>query len=106
METSSNLATKVEDSKDGLSLTDEEDDDYEHEHHLPELHGTLSKWTNYIHGWQGRYICLKDGTLSYYKSENETTFGCRGAVSLVKAVIQVRIYLKRLLVTTSHELSS
>ena len=51
------------------------------------LSGTLSKWTNYIHGWQDRYIVLKDGTLSYYKSETETSFGCRGAVSLVKAVI-------------------
>merc|ERR1712055_1137793 len=51
------------------------------------MQGTLSKWTNYIHGWQDRYIVLKDGTLSYYKSEHDTTFGCRGAVSLTKAVI-------------------
>ena len=91
METKQNLGTATDETKDGLSLTDEEDDEYEDEHSLPELHGTLSKWTNYIHGWQSRYIVLKEGTLSYYKSENETTFGCRGAVSLVKAVIQVRI---------------
>lgn len=31
------------------------------------LSGYLSKWTNYIHGWQPRFIVLKDGTLSYYK---------------------------------------
>jgi len=44
--------------------------------------GNLSKWTNYLHGWQDRYIVLRDGTLSYYKSEHETAYGCRGAISL------------------------
>jgi len=51
----------------------------------PELSGTLNKWTNYIHGWQQRYIALKDGTLVYYKSASETDFGCRGAISIQKA---------------------
>lgn len=55
----------------------------------PELRGYLSKWTNYIHGWQPRYIVLKDGTLSYYKSESESDLGCRGAISLQKATIKV-----------------
>lgn len=54
-----------------------------------ELRGYLSKWTNYIYGWQPRYIVLKDGTLSYYKSESESDFGCRGAISLTKATIKV-----------------
>ncbi|XP_059620704.1 ceramide transfer protein-like isoform X1 [Phlebotomus argentipes] len=54
----------------------------------PELKGYLSKWTNYIHGWQPRFIVLKDGTLSYYKSEQESDFGCRGAISLQKATIK------------------
>lgn len=54
-----------------------------------ELRGYLSKWTNYIYGWQPRYIVLKDGTLSYYKSESESDFGCRGAISLSKATIKV-----------------
>lgn len=54
----------------------------------PELRGYLSKWTNYIHGWQPRYIVLKDGTLSYYKSESESDLGCRGAISLQKATIK------------------
>ncbi|KAK7492548.1 hypothetical protein BaRGS_00016214 [Batillaria attramentaria] len=71
--------------KDVLSLTDDEDE--LDEEPLPELHGTLSKWTNYLHGWQDRYIVLKDGTLSYYKSEDETAFGCRGAVSLTRATV-------------------
>ncbi len=79
----------TEEGKDQLSLSDEDEEEYENEHALPELQGSLSKWTNYIHGWQSRYIVLKEGTLSYYKSENETSYGCRGAVSLVKAVIQV-----------------
>ncbi|KAM8710686.1 hypothetical protein ACLKA7_017327 [Drosophila subpalustris] len=53
-----------------------------------ELRGYLSKWTNYIYGWQPRYIVLKDGTLSYYKSESESDLGCRGAISLFKATIK------------------
>ena len=76
--------------KDALSLTDdEENEDSEFEDSLPELQGILCKWTNYLHGWQDRYIVLKDGTLSYYKSENDTSFGCRGAVSLAKASVNV-----------------
>lgn len=55
----------------------------------PELQGILHKWTNYIHGWQDRYIVLKNGTLSYYKSEQESGYGCRGALSLAKATIKV-----------------
>lgn len=56
----------------------------------PELQGYLSKWTNYLHGWQPRFIVLKNGTLSYYKSEDESGFGCRGSISLQKAKIKVR----------------
>ncbi|KAJ8304153.1 hypothetical protein KUTeg_017736 [Tegillarca granosa] len=78
----------TDEKTDALSLTDdEENEDSDYEPVLPELHGTLNKWTNYLHGWQDRYIVLKDGTLSYYKSENDTAFGCRGAVSLAKASI-------------------
>lgn len=54
----------------------------------PELRGYLSKWTNYIHGWQDRFIVLKDSTLSYYKSELESNLGCRGALSLKKAKVK------------------
>uniref|UniRef100_A0A8C5QF71 Ceramide transfer protein n=1 Tax=Leptobrachium leishanense TaxID=445787 RepID=A0A8C5QF71_9ANUR len=52
-----------------------------------ELCGVLSKWTNYIHGWQDRWVVLKKNTLSYYKSEDETEYGCRGSICLSKAVI-------------------
>lgn len=51
--------------------------------------GVLSKWTNYIHGWQDRWVVLKNNTLSYYKSEDETEYGCRGSICLSKAVITV-----------------
>lgn len=71
----------------GLIFSDE-DDDSENGYQVPELQGVLSKWTNYIHGWQSRFIVLKDGTLSYYKSEQDTGFGCRGAISLFKATIK------------------
>lgn len=75
----------------GLDLTDDEENDDFEDDGLPEMQGTLSKWTNYLHGWQDRYIVLKGGTLSYYKSETETAFGCRGAVSINKATVIVSI---------------
>ncbi|XP_055679742.1 ceramide transfer protein [Lutzomyia longipalpis] len=68
--------------------SDDSDNDYIINSSAPELKGYLSKWTNYIHGWQPRFIVLKDGTLSYYKSEQESDFGCRGAISLQKATIK------------------
>ncbi|GAB0208073.1 ceramide transfer protein-like [Grus japonensis] len=58
-----------------------------------ELCGVLSKWTNYIHGWQDRWVVLKSNTLSYYKSEDETEYGCRGSICLNKAVITVHYYV-------------
>eukprot|EP00088_Acartia_fossae_P021409 TRINITY_DN2286_c0_g1_i1.p1 TRINITY_DN2286_c0_g1~~TRINITY_DN2286_c0_g1_i1.p1 ORF type:complete len:584 (-),score=74.14 TRINITY_DN2286_c0_g1_i1:544-2295(-) len=58
----------------------------------PELCGNLSKWTNYIHGWQPRFMALKDGTLVYYRSANETDFGCRGAISIRKADVRLHDY--------------
>ncbi|ESO88102.1 hypothetical protein LOTGIDRAFT_234681 [Lottia gigantea] len=75
----------MSEERDILCLTDDEDD--LEEPSVQELQGTLSKWTNYLHGWQDRFIVLKDSTLSYYKSEDETAFGCRGAVSLNKAAV-------------------
>lgn len=58
-------------------------------HHvgIADLSGVLSKWTNYIHGWQDRWVVLKNNTLSYYKSQDETEYGCRGSLCLTKAVI-------------------
>lgn len=74
---------------------DGDDDDGSDGVVVPELQGTLSKWTNYIHGWQTRFIVLKDGTLSYYKSEQDSGFGCRGSISLYKANIKVGYYTYR-----------
>ncbi|XP_070845647.1 ceramide transfer protein-like isoform X2 [Chaetodon trifascialis] len=54
---------------------------------VADLSGVLSKWTNYIHGWQDRWVVLKNNTLSYYKSQDETEYGCRGSLCLSKAVI-------------------
>lgn len=49
------------------------------------------QWTNYIHGWQDRWVVLKNNTLSYYKSQDEREYGCRGSLCLSKAVITVSI---------------
>ncbi|KAJ7365850.1 Collagen type IV alpha-3-binding protein [Desmophyllum pertusum] len=73
------------------SLSDEEEDDLDctsSQPQLPELQDNLSKWTNYLHGWQERWVVLSGGTLSYYKSEYDTAFGCRGSMSVAKATIQ------------------
>lgn len=55
----------------------------------PKLRGSLQKWTNYLHGWQERYFVLEDGVLSYYKSEVDTQYGCRGSISLLKVRVLV-----------------
>jgi hypothetical protein len=54
-----------------------------------EFQGRLFKWTNYLHGWQERYLILRHGFLNYYKNEFDITLGCRGALSVRQAVIQV-----------------
>ena len=58
---------------------------------VPNKCGTLSKWTNYLHGWQERYVNVAEGIMSYFKSELDTNFGCRGSVSLQKATIAVGV---------------
>lgn len=55
-----------------------------------EFQGRLFKWTNYLHGWQERYLILRHGFLNYYKNELDITLGCRGALSVKQAIIQVR----------------
>lgn len=52
-----------------------------------ELANNLFKWTNYIHGWQERFIVLKNGILSYYKNQLDTQYGCRGAITLKQSSI-------------------
>lgn len=58
-----------------------------------EFQGRLFKWTNYLHGWQERYLVLRHGFFNYYKNEFDITVGCRGALSVQQAVIQVYIYI-------------
>lgn len=58
-----------------------------------DIASNLFKWTNYIHGWQERYVVLKDGVLSYYKSQSETQYGCRGAIALKQSSIIVSFFL-------------
>ena len=46
---------------------------------FPKTEGTLSKWTNYIHGWQDRFFTLQHGILSYYRCEADLDKMCRGS---------------------------
>lgn len=66
-----------------------EEDSLEFEE-APSQRGSLLKWTNYLRGWQERYFVVRDGVLSYFKSEIDTKYGCRGSVSLHKVKILVR----------------
>lgn len=78
-----------------LKLSSSSDDDEESQeprspsHSPPFIQATLSKWTNYLLGWQDRFVVVRDGILSYYKSEIDLQYGCRGSVSLHKAKILV-----------------
>jgi len=54
-----------------------------------DFQGRLFKWTNYLHGWQERYLILRHGFLNYYKNEYDISLGCRGALSVKQALIQV-----------------
>ena len=67
---------------------------------VPNMKGSLSKWTNYIHGWQERYFMLDGGLLSYFKSETDSQYGCRGSISLHKTKIAVNYLFVR--VCTPH----
>lgn len=47
--------------REGQGETPELSEEEEWEADPPELCGNLSKWTNYIHGWQQRFMALKVG---------------------------------------------
>uniref|UniRef100_A0A2P2I662 Pleckstrin homology domain-containing family A member 3-like n=2 Tax=Hirondellea gigas TaxID=1518452 RepID=A0A2P2I662_9CRUS len=53
------------------------------------MEGILYKWTNYWNGWQPRWFVLTDGELTYYKSEEEVSLGCKGSVKLCACQIIV-----------------
>ncbi|KAA0195386.1 Pleckstrin domain containing protein [Fasciolopsis buskii] len=56
------------------------------------VRGTLSKWTNLLHGWQERYFVLSDGMLTYYRNSEELSLGSRGAVRVRLADVKAHEY--------------
>eukprot|EP00118_Oscarella_pearsei_P003876 m.16096 g.16096 ORF g.16096 m.16096 type:complete len:618 (+) comp26734_c0_seq3:82-1935(+) len=69
------------------SSDDLSDDELAEKRRLPEHRGRLSKWTNFFHGWQDRWLVLSEATLSYYKSADDMKQGCRGSMSIQKNAI-------------------
>ncbi|XP_062516998.1 ceramide transfer protein-like isoform X2 [Corticium candelabrum] len=61
-----------------------EEEEEEQTRRFPEFQGLLSKWTNFFHGWQDRWVVLSHGQLIYYKSEADKAHGCRGSVQVQK----------------------
>lgn len=54
------------------------------------MEGTLSKWTNVVHGWQYRYFVLNDDSLRYFTSRNKMINGQqRGCIRLNNAAIGI-----------------
>lgn len=83
------------------SNSDDSDYDANCSNSIPELKGYLSKWTNYIHGWQPRFIVLKDGTLSYYKRyfggqrDPERAMNFNWHISIISQWIRERLWMQR-----------
>lgn len=50
--------------------------------------GFLTKWTNYLYGWQKRYVKIGSGTLQY-SIENQGIFHFQGLISLRKSTVKV-----------------
>ncbi|GAA5871264.1 hypothetical protein JCM16303_000699 [Sporobolomyces ruberrimus] len=53
----------------------------------PVLKGYLSKWTNMARGWRSRWFVLDNGTLSYYRSQEDEGKASRGSISMSVAKI-------------------
>jgi hypothetical protein len=66
----------ISDDEDDVNTESSEDDYYNKQNQLKktELSSNLQKWTNYLSGWQDRYLVLKDGILSYYKGKQKKFF--------------------------------
>lgn len=79
-----------EEIQENRSITDSDDESIDTPT-APTIQGTLSKWTNYIHGWQDRWFILRDGTLAYFKSESELVLGCRGSITIGPATVEVSL---------------
>jgi hypothetical protein len=52
--------------------------------------GWLSKWTNYIKGYQKRWFVIQNGYLSYYRNQSDAPTACRGSVNLANAFIHTQ----------------
>eukprot|EP01137_Pigoraptor_chileana_P012602 Opistho-2@65150 len=55
----------------------------------PRCEGMLQKWTNYVSGWQPRFVVLGDGTLSYFLSRSEALQSSRGSINVANATVKV-----------------
>lgn len=64
-----------------------EDEEEQQTRRLPEFQGLVSKWTNFFHGWQDRWVVLSLGQLTYYKSEADVVHGCRGSVAIQRDTV-------------------
>ncbi|KAI6198011.1 Oxysterol-binding protein [Aphelenchoides besseyi] len=54
------------------------------------MEGTLSKWTNMVHGWQMRYFVLNDESLCYFTSREKMLRGQpRGCIRLNGAAVGI-----------------
>jgi hypothetical protein len=54
------------------------------------MEGTLSKWTNVMHGWQYRYFVLDEDSLRYFTSREKMIRGQqRGCIRLNNAAIGI-----------------
>lgn len=67
--------------------SDDTHSDMSDERNYPYKEGQVSKWTNYVTGWQNRWLVLKNGYLSYYRKKDEDSI-CRGTVELAIAFVQ------------------
>jgi hypothetical protein len=54
------------------------------------MEGTLSKWTNVVHGWQNRYFVLTDDSFCYFTSRDKMLRSQqRGCIRLNNAAIGI-----------------
>eukprot|EP00047_Mylnosiga_fluctuans_P003709 m.230504 g.230504 ORF g.230504 m.230504 type:complete len:583 (-) comp12072_c0_seq1:84-1832(-) len=70
-----------------VTKRDEHEDSSDDDADIIAKEGVLSKWTNYYHGWQDRYLVLKGRNLSYYKDKEDKESLCRGTIDISKGII-------------------
>ncbi|KAL7754497.1 hypothetical protein RI367_000482 [Sorochytrium milnesiophthora] len=58
---------------------------------LPRMSGVLYKWTNYASGYKARWFTLEEGTLSYYKNQDDVPNSCRGSILLKIASLWIDV---------------